>query len=72
MANKIIQSTQLSIEVENGMDKDGNSTYRKKSIGSIKESSDIDAVCDVVEKITAVLDANTRYFYLTALSLVPN
>lgn len=70
MANKIFQSTQLSIEVESGIDKDGNSTYKKKNIGNIQENADVDAVSTIVDKICDVLDANTRYFYLTELSLV--
>ena len=34
MANKALESTVLSIEVQSGSDKDGNPTFTKKKIGN--------------------------------------
>ena len=35
MANKALESTVLSIEVQSGSDKDGNPTFTKKKIGNL-------------------------------------
>ena len=35
MANKALESTVLSIEVQSAIDKDGNPTFTKKKIGNL-------------------------------------
>ena len=58
MANKALESTVLSIEVQSAIDKDGNPT------------SDLNKVQVVASLITDLLGENTRNFYVTELSQI--
>lgn len=66
-------SIKLSLEVQTGIDKDGNPKYSKKSINfKLKEDVTIDEVTDqagpVMTLVGDILDYNYRYFYITESS----
>lgn len=66
-------SIKLSLEVQTGMDKDGNPKYSKKSINfKLKEDVTIDQVTEqagpVMTLVGDILDYNYRYFYITESS----
>lgn len=68
--NKILETTTLSIEVEKGVDKEGNTLYGKKTFSGIKNNADIEKINAVAEGISSVLNENTRYFYVTETSVI--
>ena len=70
MANKTLESTVLSIEVQSAIDKDGNPTFTKKKIGNLVANADLNKVQAVAEIVADLLSANTRNFYLTELSQI--
>lgn len=69
-ANKILETTTLSIEVENGVDKSGNTVYSKKTFSGVRNNADLDKINAVAEGISTVLSDNTRYYYLTEISKI--
>ncbi|MBQ8999006.1 MAG: DUF1659 domain-containing protein [Clostridium sp.] len=70
MANKALESTVLSIEVQSAIDKDGNPTFTKKKIGNLVANADLNKVKAVAEIVADLLSANTRNFYVTELSQI--
>jgi len=70
MANKVLESTVLSIEVQSAIDKDGNPTFTKKKIGNLVANADLNKVQAVAEIVADLLSANTRNFYVTELSQI--
>ena len=70
MANKALESTVLSIEVQSAIDKDGNPTFTKKKIGNLVANVDPGKVQEVAEIVAGLLSANTRNFYVTELSQI--
>lgn len=52
------------------MDSKGNTTYSKKSFSGVKDGADPEKVYAVADAIKGVLGANTRYYYLTEVSLL--
>lgn len=68
--SKEISATSLAIEMENGVDSSGNTTYIKKNFSGVKDGADPEKVYAVAEAIKGVLGANTRYYYLTEVSLL--
>ena len=70
MANKALESTVLSIEVQSAIDKDGNPTFTKKKIGNLVANADLNKVQSVAEIVADLLSANTRNFYVTELSQI--
>ena len=70
MANKALESTVLSIEVQSAIDKDGNPTFTKKKIGNLVGNDDINKVQAVAAIVADLLSANTRNFYVTELSQI--
>lgn len=70
MANKALESTVLSIEVQSGSDNDGNLTFTKKKIGNLVENADLNKVQAVATLVADLLSANTRNFYVTELSQI--
>jgi uncharacterized protein (UPF0212 family) len=70
MANKALESTVLSIEVQSAIDKDGNPTFTKKKIGNLVANVDLSKVQEVAEIVADLLSANTRNFYVTELSQI--
>ena len=70
MANKALESTVLSIEVQSAIDKDGNPTFTKKKIGNLVANADLNKVQAVAAIVADLLSANTRSFYVTELSQI--
>ena len=70
MANKALESTVLSIEVQSAIDKDGNPTFTKKKIGNLVANADLNKVQAVAAIVADLLSANTRNFYVTELSQI--
>ena len=70
MANKALESTVLSIEVQSAIDKDGNPTFTKKKIGNLVANADLNKVQAVAIIVADLLSANTRNFYVTELSQI--
>ena len=70
MANKALESTVLSIEVQSAIGKDGNPTFTKKKIGNLVSNADLNKVQAVAEIVADLLSANTRNFYVTELSQI--
>ena len=70
MANKVLESTVLSIEVQSAIDKDGKPTFTKKKIGNLIPNTDLVKVQEVAELVSNLLAANTRSFYVTELSQI--
>ena len=70
MANKALESTVLSIEVQSAIDKDGNPTFTKKKIGNLVPNVELAKVQVVASLVADLLSANTRNFYLTELSQI--
>ena len=58
--NKAVESTSISIEVQNGQDKAGGPTFAKKTFSNVKEDSDLQAVYDVADAIKNIMDGETR------------
>lgn len=70
MANKALESTVLSIEVQSAIDKDGNPTFTKKKIGNLVANAELNKVQAVALIVADLLSANTRNFYVTELSQI--
>lgn len=70
MANKVVESTILSIEVKNGTDKDGNPTFIKKKIGNLISNADTNKIQTVALLVADLLEKDTGYFYVTEVSQV--
>ena len=70
MANKALESTVLSIEVQSAIDKEGNPTFTKKKIGNLVANADLTKVQAVASLVADLLSANTRNFYVTELSQI--
>ena len=70
MANKALESTVLSFEVQSAIDKDGNPTFTKKKIGNLVANADLNKVQAVATIVADLLSANTRNFYVTELSQI--
>ena len=58
--NKAVESTSISIEVQNGQDKAGDPAFAKKTFSNVKEDSDLQAVYDVADAIKNIMDGETR------------
>ncbi|MGG7153627.1 DUF1659 domain-containing protein [Clostridium neonatale] len=58
--NKSVESTSVTIEVQNGTDKAGDPTFAKKTFSNVKEDADLQAVYDVADAIKNIMDGATR------------
>lgn len=70
MANKALESTVLSIEVETAIDKDGNPTFSKKKIGNLVGNAEAGKIQAVADLVAGVLEKNTGYYYVTEVSQI--
>lgn len=61
--SKVLNSSSLSVEVENGTDKAGLPVYRKKTFSDIKLNADAENVFHVAEAIKVMLNGNTRGYF---------
>ena len=69
-ALKTFESKKMSIEMENGIDKDGNPKYKKKNFSNVKEEATLDAMYAVAEAIAPLLNVNTNNYYVTEVGLI--
>ncbi len=58
--NKAVESTSISIEVQNGTDRAGDPTFAKKTFSNVKEAADLQDVYDVADSIKNIMDGATR------------
>ncbi|MBE6049161.1 MAG: DUF1659 domain-containing protein [Clostridium sp.] len=63
-ANKIINTTSLQVEIANGKDSNGNTTYKKKTFSNINVNASSQDIYDVATAIKGVLGVSTRDFYI--------
>lgn len=69
-ASKVIQSTSLSFEIQNGTDTNGNPTYTKKTLSNLREGADPADVLDVFDAMASVLSSPTRDCFINESSKV--
>ena len=69
---KVLASSALVIEVENGSDKNGVPTYRKKSFSGVKGDAAVENVYAVADAVKAVMKKPTRNYYLNDSNLLDN
>ncbi len=71
MANvKTFHSKTLSIEVESGVDKDGNPKYRKKNFSNIKEDAILENIYTIAEAISPILSSDTGDYFINETSMI--
>ena len=58
--SKELRTTTLIIEVESGVDKDGNPSYKKKNFSGIKGNATPEALVTVADAIKLILANPTR------------
>ena len=58
--NKAVESTSVTIEVQNGVDKAGDPIFSKKTFSNVKEDADLQSVYDVADAIKNIMDGETR------------
>jgi hypothetical protein len=62
--NKVISSSSLVIEIENGKDKTGTTVYKKKTFSSLKTDAAAKDIYDVAVAIQGVLSVGAKDTYL--------
>ena len=70
--SKELQTTTLSIEVQSGVDKNGNPSYKKKNFSGVKGDATPEAILTVAEAIKLVLANETRYTFINESSILEN
>jgi hypothetical protein len=71
-ANKIVNETTLSIEVQKSLDKAGDPVFAKKTFSNVRNDVDVQNAYDVAEAIKGVLEANTGSTFLNVSSKLVN
>ena len=70
--NKVLATTSLCLEVQNGTDKSGAPVYRKRSFANVKPTAAVEDVYAVADAIKAVLSSGTRDYLLNDSSKLVN
>ena len=68
--SKELMTTTLSIEVESGVDKDGNPSYKKKNFSGINGDATPETLATVADVIRLVLANETRYTLVNEISIL--
>ena len=68
--SKELRTTTLSIEVQSGIDKDGNPSYKKKNFSGIKANATPEALVTVADAIKLVLSNPTRDTLVNEISVL--
>lgn len=68
--SKSLQTTTLSIEVQNGIDKYGSPVYKKKNFSGVNSDATPDALSTVADAISLVLANQTRYTLVNEISVL--
>ena len=58
--NKAVESTSVTIEVQNGNDKAGDPIFAKKTFSNVRADADLQAVYDVADAVKNIIDGETR------------
>jgi len=66
--NKVISSSNLVMEIENGKDKTGNTVYSKKSFSNVKTDAAAQDIFDVAIAIQGVISVSAKDTYLNDTS----
>lgn len=69
---KLPTSVSLVLEVQNGVDSDGDPKYSKKSFSGVKSDAEAADVLAVGTAISAVLEKGSKGCYLSETSLIAN
>lgn len=67
---KVLSSTTLSIEVENGVNSSGDVIYKKRSFSGINPNAMPEDIFQVAEGIKGILSKATGDYYLSELSKI--
>lgn len=70
--NTIIDSTSLTIEIQNGVDKAGDAIYTKKNFANIRNDASPESLYEVAEAIKNVMEAGTRDTFVNVTSNLVN
>lgn len=65
--SKLTENMSFSIEVEKGVDKLGNPTFRKKTFRNVNKDADIANVYDVANSISDILEPNSKGYLLNTV-----
>ena len=70
--NKIVNSTNMAIEIQTSVDKAGDPVFTKKTFSNVRNNADAQAPVDVAEAIKGVLSPTTRGTLLNVSSDLVN
>lgn len=70
--NKIIDSTSLSIEVQNGIDRAGDPTFTKKTFSNLRNDVDPEGIYAVASAIKNLMDTQTGEIFVNVSSVLNN
>ncbi len=70
--SKVLNSTSLIIEVENGVDASSDPKYTKKTFGNVSSSAELQNIYDVAQGIKNVLNASTGETLISTVSSIIN
>ena len=70
--NTIVDSTSLTIEIQNGVDKSGDAIYTKKNFANIRNDASPESLYEVAEAIKDVMEAGTRDTFVNVTSSLVN
>ena len=70
--NKIVDSTSLTIEIQNGVDKSGDPTYSKKTFSNVRNDADPEGIYSVASAIKDLMDTQTREIFVNVSSFLNN
>jgi len=62
--NKVVNTSSLVMEIENGKDKAGATTYSKKSFANVKPTAAAQDIYDVAVAIQGVISVGTKDTYV--------
>ena len=68
--SKELKTTTLSIEVQSGVYKDGNPSYKKKNFSGINGDATPETLATVADVIRLVLANETRYTLVNEISIL--
>ena len=70
--NKIVNSTNMAIEIQTSVDKAGDPVFTKKTFSNVRNNADAQAIYDGAEAIKGVLSPTTRGTLLNVSSDLVN
>lgn len=70
--SKALQTTTLSIEVQNGVDKSGSPLYKKMNFSGVNRDATPDTLSTVADAISLVLANQTRHTLVNEIYVLEN